>query len=182
MPLGRPGEILGVGDYSFVQELILSHLSMSDAAVFLRLLGLLDDQKWYRRYMSPVRYLPEQAKWTQSMLDEKHTVLIVGEDVERLKTPLSFRERPLRIWLAVRRSLSVSKSRAKRGRITSIIPSGRTPQTRIGRLDIGNQAECIQHSCRLAYGLLPFRRSYHPGSFILSPSARITPPQGPFGR
>ncbi|KAK7998735.1 hypothetical protein PG991_014930 [Apiospora marii] len=89
---------------------ILAHLSGSDAAVLLAVVGLFDKPDWAgikARFVQLQRDIPEHSNWINQMVLQGHKVLLVGGDLDawlaRLRDPLRCKRRStLRVWLAVR--------------------------------------------------------------------------------
>lgn len=127
-----------------ILEPIVAHMSASDAALLLALLGYLDDESYralVKKHVTPIRDIPEHASWVISMINYGYTALLVGAGVdelhERYQNPINLwgehqQRRPVTIWLAVMaspetrsnhcsvyRSERVAHGRVKRGRITS---------------------------------------------------------------
>ncbi|KAK8031867.1 hypothetical protein PG990_001601 [Apiospora arundinis] len=96
--------------YCPVLEGILAHLSGSDAAVLLAVVGLFDEPDWagiQARFVQLQRDIPEHSNWIDQMVLHGHKVLLVGSDLDswlaRLRDPLRCRRHStLRVWLAVR--------------------------------------------------------------------------------
>ncbi|RTE68454.1 hypothetical protein BHE90_017168 [Fusarium euwallaceae] len=109
---------------------ILSLLSASEAAYVLALINLPGNERSRasKKYIKPIRDIPEHEQWINMMASKGHAVFLVGSDVPRLmmrlRSPLlywksfwgeSFEdEKPLRIWLAVRVSRGIHRGRQQR--------------------------------------------------------------------
>ena len=109
---------------------ILSQLSASEAAYVLAVIHLPEKErsKASKKYVKPIRDIPEHEQWISMMASKGHAVFLVGSDVRRLmmrlRSPLlywkSFEgknfedEKPLRIWLAVRVSREAHGERQER--------------------------------------------------------------------
>ncbi|KAJ3454910.1 hypothetical protein MRS44_013510 [Fusarium solani] len=109
---------------------ILSQLSASEAAYVLALVNLPEKEHTNasKKYIKPIRDIPEHEKWINMVASKGHAVFLVGSDVPRLmlrlRSPLRYwksfggesfeDEKPLRIWLAVRVSRKIHRQRQQR--------------------------------------------------------------------
>ena len=103
---------------------ILTHLSGSDAALLLAVIGLYYNDKWAGvkiKFVCLQRDVPEHSQWIDTMVLNGHKALFVGSDlnawVARLRYPLTCkRYSTLRVWLAVRVRSGVDAELNKRRR------------------------------------------------------------------
>lgn len=101
-----------------VLEGILGYLSASGAACLLGALRF--NLEFWQKCLHPIRDIPEYEAWIQNMLSHGHHVYLIGSDVElwekRLRDPIPYwrihgtiREKPLRLWLAVRVNREITR-------------------------------------------------------------------------
>lgn len=104
-----------------VLDAILDNLSASESAYLLAVLGLLSNEHWEttrKKYVDPMRDIPEYAPWIKDMMSHGHRVYLISNDLHRwmmrLQYPLLYwkqyqtgtgslwDEEPLKIWIAAR--------------------------------------------------------------------------------
>ncbi|KAM5528182.1 hypothetical protein FOXYSP1_19451 [Fusarium oxysporum f. sp. phaseoli] len=113
-------------NYPHVFKIILSHLPGYAAAILLTWFNIQDKddiEYWQKKYVRPLRDLPEQAAWIEKMVAHNHAAFLIGADtkrlMERLENPRSYwkvlerfaHDKPIRLWLAIRVSRDAHKSR-----------------------------------------------------------------------
>lgn len=104
-----------------VLESILSHLSASDSALLLSLLGgrlhWKDWQNIVNKYVTPIRDIPEYAPWIELMINKGHTIMLMGADLDDLRQRHRYPQlywkkgkgrHTLRIWLFARVSKEIA--------------------------------------------------------------------------
>ena len=110
--------------YYPVLTAILTHLSGSDAALLLAVIGLYYNVEWAGvkiKFVCLQRDVPEHSQWIDTMVLNGHKALFVGNDLDawaaRLRYPLTCkRYSTLRVWLAVRVRYGVDAELNKRRR------------------------------------------------------------------
>ncbi|KAK8048461.1 hypothetical protein PG994_010191 [Apiospora phragmitis] len=103
---------------------ILNHLSGSDAALLLAVIGLYYNVEWAgikMKFVCLQRDVPEHSQWIDTMVLNGHKALFVGSDLDawvaRLRYPLTCKRYSiLRVWLAVRVRYGVDAELNKRRR------------------------------------------------------------------
>lgn len=93
-----------------VQTTILTFLTASEAALVASLVSYRFSDAEGRRWLHPIRDLPEHSDWARKMMAEGHAVTLVGKDLDRLvsriRDPIGFWEKHrgeerFVLWLSV---------------------------------------------------------------------------------